>query len=91
MILFISGGLAPLRKQLIHQGSASLQIAPGTALRALDAPLLGGDPQLIVADAQQDLIPDIDPKRLTERSRDDDTSIVAHTNSGFFFHDTFQF
>jgi hypothetical protein len=40
----------------------------------------GGYRQFIVSDPQQDFIPDIDPKRLTEGSRDDDTPILAHTD-----------
>jgi len=59
-------------------------------LRALDAPLLGGGPQFVVSDPQQNFIPDLDAKRLTEGSWDDDTPIVAHTNSGFFCHGTLQ-
>jgi hypothetical protein len=55
-------------------------------LRTLDAPLLGGDPQFVVSDPQQDFIPDIDPQRLTEGSGDNDTPILAHTNSRFFCH-----
>jgi hypothetical protein len=91
MILVIPGSLTPLREQLSDQGSTGLQVALSTALRALDAPLLRGDPQFIVSDPQQDFIPDIDPKGLTKRSRDDDTTIVAHANSGFFYHGMLQF
>lgn len=61
MILLFLGGLAPLREQLIDQGSAGPQVAPGAALRTLDAPLLGGDPQFIVSDPQQDFIPTLIP------------------------------
>jgi hypothetical protein len=90
MILLILGGLTPLHKQLIYQGNAGLQITPGAALRALDAPLLGGDAQFIVADPQQNLVPDLDAQRPTEGSRDNNTAILAHTNSGFFLHGTLQ-
>jgi hypothetical protein len=88
MILLILGSLTPLCQQLIHQGSAGLQVVPGAALSALDAPLLGRDPQFIVSDQQEDFIPDIDAQGPAEGSGDDDTTILAHTNSGFLCHGT---
>ena len=89
-ILLTLGGLAPFRQQFIHQGNAGLQVAPGAALCALNPPLLRSDPQFIVSDPQQDFIPDLDAQRPTEGSRDDDTTILAHTDSGLFLHGTLQ-
>jgi hypothetical protein len=83
------GGLAPLRQQLIHKRLAGFQVASGALLRTLNALLLSGDPQLIISHPQQDFIAHLDTQRPAKRSRDDNTSVLAHTNSGFFGHGVF--
>jgi hypothetical protein len=87
-MLLIPRRFAPLRKQLLDQGSPGLQVAPSAALRTLDAPLLGGDPQFVVSDLQQHFVPGIDPERPTEGSWDDKTPILAHTDTSLFHHGT---
>jgi hypothetical protein len=82
------GSLATLREQLIYQRTAPSYVLPCPALRPLDAPLLGRDSQLVVFDPQHNLIPNLDAKSLTKRGGDDDTAVLVHTRSGFFWHVT---
>jgi hypothetical protein len=52
--------------------------------------LLRSDPQFILSDPQQDLIPGLDAQRPAEGSRNDDTTILAYTDSGLFLYGTLQ-
>jgi hypothetical protein len=80
------GGLAAFREQLIHQRSAGLYILPNTALCAFDAALLSCDAQLVIFDAQHNLISNPDAERLPKRRWDHDTAILVDTSSSFFGH-----
>jgi hypothetical protein len=82
------GGLAAFREQLFHQRCTPLYVLPGTALRPLDAPLLGRDAQFVVLDPQNDFISNLDTQSLTKGRGDYNTAILVHTCPGFFCHVT---
>jgi hypothetical protein len=85
------GGPAALREQLIDQRGAALYILPGSALRPLDAPLLGRDAQFVVFDPQHDLISNLDAKSPSKGSGNHNPAILVHSRSRFFCHGILRF
>jgi hypothetical protein len=59
---------------------------PGTALRPLDAALLGRDAQFVVLNSQHNFISNLDAKSLPKRRGDYNMTVLVHARSGFFGH-----
>jgi hypothetical protein len=82
------GVLTAFRAQLIDQRFAALYILSSAALRPLDAALLGRDAQFVVFNPQNDLISNLDAKRLAEGGGDYDAPVLIHARPGFLNHGT---
>jgi hypothetical protein len=80
------GGFATLGAQLSRQRNTLRHVLPGAFSGALDALLLGRDPQFAFVKPQHDFIADFYPKSFAEGGRYYHPTVLAHTHSGFLIH-----
>src|SRR3974390_924553 len=85
-ILFMPDGFATLGEQLFRQGNAFGQILPCALPGALDALLLGRDPQFVVLQFKHNFAPDLDDKGLAKGGGYHPSSVLADSRTGCVFH-----
>ena len=84
--LFAPGGFTALGEQFMDQRGARLQVLAGALLRALDAPLLGGDAEFVVFNAEHDFVADLDAEGFAKGRGDYDAAVFVNAGSKFFRH-----